>query len=100
MYFGESPLTGGWAGVGTNGNANVVVFDTSCPMALCRMIQRNGNIFAGLHVELGFSGEGGDTGDIGERGAYFATRLINGEAVGPAWLDTSRYDAPYGLNGG
>lgn len=99
MNFGESPATGGWGGVGTNGNANVVVFDTSCPMALNWLIERNANIFSGMHVELGFSGEGGDTGDIGERGTYFATRLVNGEAVGPAWLDTSRYDAGYGLNG-
>lgn len=93
-------MTGGWGGAGTNGNMDVVVFDSSCPFEHPFEDVLNTRVFAGLHIELGFTGEGGDSGDIGDRGSRFATRITSGaEAVGPSWHDTSRYDTPYGLNG-
>jgi len=80
-------------GYGHNGDANFVVFDTSCPFALPFLVEMNSQIFTGLHMELGFStASSGDTGDSAVRGTKFATRLLNNQTVAGAWLDTSRLD--------
>jgi len=101
VRFGEGPITGGWGGVGTNGNIDVVAWDSSCPFEHPFELQLNSQMFVGVHLELGFTGEYGDTKDIAERGSRFATRIVvDDDPVGPSWIDTSRYDVPYGMDPG
>lgn len=102
VRFGESSQTNGWAGVGTNGDINTVVFDNSCPFEPEHFIKGNSAMFAGMHVELGFSSEstvGGDTLDNYLRPTDFSSRIVDDtERVSEAWEDTSRFDDRDGLD--
>ena len=79
VRWGDSALTGGWAGAGENGNLNFAVISNSCGVKDPFAWQELSDIFAGLHG-LGIvmpTAEGSDDVDAPLRGYYFAEAYVN-----------------------
>jgi Family of unknown function (DUF6345) len=90
--FGESAVSGPWAGAGTNGNVDFLMFDISCGATPGQEVNDYWNAFAGAHIistimptELN-----SDTLDTSARGAIVgndAFTSINSSAS-LAWIDS------------
>jgi hypothetical protein len=90
IRWGESRNAGEWAQAGTNGGTNLVVLDIShgvLPPYWRETLQRS---FAGVHLIATLMTAGGDTANVSERGAKFASFWAQNEesSVAQSWLDT------------
>jgi hypothetical protein len=90
IRWGESPQSGGWAGAGTNGGANLVVLDISHGILPPFWYQTLQNANAGVQMIATMMTAGGDTANVADRGATFATfyRQNENNKVSTSWLDT------------
>jgi hypothetical protein len=90
IRWGESPQSGGWAGAGTNGGTNLVVLDISCGILPTFWYQALQNANAGVQMIATIMVAGGDTDNVADRGATFATfyRANENARVSDSWLDT------------
>jgi hypothetical protein len=90
IRFGESSNTGGWAQAGTNGGTNLVVLDISHGVLPPYWRETLAQAFAGVHMIATLMTAGGDTANVSQRGAMFASRWSQNEqgSVAQAWLDT------------
>jgi hypothetical protein len=89
VKWGESPNSGGWAQVGTNGGANMVVLDISCGTYRPTLPQDLLNMFGGMHMVATLMPVNGDTANVPNRGSALAQQFLanpNG-AVLDAWLN-------------
>jgi hypothetical protein len=89
VRFGESPNSGGWAGAGTNGGANLVVLDISCGTYRPTLSQDLLGLFGGLHMVATIMPVNGDTANVPNRGSALAQQFLanpNGSVV-DAWLN-------------
>ncbi len=76
IRWGESPQSGGWAGAGTNGGANLVVLDISHGILPPFWYQTLRNANAGVQMIATMMTAGGDTDNVADRGSTFATGSI------------------------
>jgi hypothetical protein len=90
IRWGESPQSGGWAGAGTDGGANLVVLDISHgvlpPFWAETFLRAN----AGVQLIATMMTAGGDTASVPDRGAVFASffRANENSRVAEAWVQT------------
>jgi hypothetical protein len=90
VRWGESPQSGGWAGAGTNGGANLVVLDISHGVLPPFWYQTFSNANAGVQMVATLMTGGGDTKNVADRGAIFATfyRVDERARVSESWVET------------
>jgi hypothetical protein len=88
--WGESPQSGGWAGVGTNGGANLVVLDISHGVLPTFWYQTFRNANAGVQLIATMMTAGGDTMNVPDRGKTFASlyRADERNRVSESWVQT------------
>jgi len=90
IRWGESPQSGGWAGAGTDGGANLVVLDISHgvlpPFWAETFVRAN----AGVQLIATMMTGGGDTSNVPDRGSTFASffRANENSRVAEAWVQT------------
>lgn len=91
VRLGESFYSGNWAGAGTNGGTNLVVFHQSCGAVPdeTRFSIMNMPAIAGAHLMATTAVVTGDTAMVANRGSAFATRYLANPygSVAQAWLD-------------
>jgi hypothetical protein len=101
--FGESPNSGGWAGVGTGGNVNFVMFDISCGVTPGFISNEYWNTFAGAHIISSVMPTefGSDTLDIADRGIDTGWLFQQNQNSSPSldWIDTVNYISDGNCNG-
>jgi hypothetical protein len=90
IRWGESPSSGGWAGAGTNGGTNMVVLDISCGILPPFWNQAFQAAAAGAHLFATIMVAGGDTDNVADRGATFASQFAAAPLgrVSDAWRNT------------
>ncbi len=90
VRWGESPQSGGWAGAGTNGGTNVVVLDISHGILPTFWYPTLRSANAGVHLILTLMTAGGDTANVAQRGATFASffRANPHSSVAESWKAT------------
>lgn len=91
IRWGESPQSGGWAGAGTNGGTNLVVLDISHGILPTFWYPTLVNANAGVQMIATLMTAGGDTANVAERGATFASFYSAANEfrkVSESWLDT------------
>jgi hypothetical protein len=102
VVLGES---NGFRGLGTNGNIDIGIFDTSCPFQM-HYLERSAPMFGGVHMIGGYAGYFsagapltvfGDRADSSTGGQYYGTRLLAYQPLAGAHLDVARLDesAPF-----
>jgi len=105
--WGESTDSGGWAGAGTNGGANMDILNASCSVEPSMYWQMLGPTFAGLHIMAVLMPVSGDTIMASNRGSTFAGIWQSGDdsqdSPAAAWLDAEasvRGGLPCAFGGG
>jgi hypothetical protein len=90
VRWGESPQSGGWAGAGTNGGANLVVLDISHGVLPTFWYQTFRNASAGVQLIATMMTAGGDTNNVPDRGKTFASfyRADERSRVSESWVQT------------
>jgi hypothetical protein len=90
IRWGESPQSGGWAGAGTDGGANLVVLDISHGVLPTFWYQTFVRANAGVQMIATMMTAGGDTAIVAERGKTFATfyRANENARVSESWVET------------
>jgi hypothetical protein len=90
VRWGESPQSGTWAGSGTNGGANLIVLDISHGILPPFWYQTFSGANAGVQLIATMMTAGGDTSNVPDRGAVFATfyRVNERFRVSESWVQT------------
>lgn len=90
IRWGESPQSGAWAGAGTDGGANLVVLDISHGVLPPFWAQTFVRANAGVQLIATMMTGGGDTRNVPDRGAAFASfyRANQKGRVAEAWVQT------------
>jgi hypothetical protein len=90
IRWGESPQSGGWAGAGTDGGANLVVLDISHGVLPTFWYQTFRNANAGVQLIATMMTAGGDTNNVPDRGKTFASfyRADERSRVSESWVQT------------
>lgn len=90
IRWGESPQSGAWAGAGTDGGANLVVLDISHGILPPFWYETLRNANSGVQMIATLMTAGGDTKNVPDRGATFATfyRVNENTRVSEAWVQT------------
>jgi len=90
IRWGESPQSGGWAGAGTDGGANLVVLDISHGVLPPFWYETFQQANAGVQLIATMMTAGGDTASVPDRGAVFASffRANENSSVADAWVQT------------
>jgi hypothetical protein len=101
IRWGESPQSGGWAGVGTDGGANLVVLDISHGVLPPFWYQTFQRANAGVQLIATMMTAGGDTANVADRGKTFASfyRANQNSRVSESWVETMN-SLPAGEGGG
>lgn len=97
VKFGESSISGTFAGAAINGGVNLVVLDISCGALVDYWYQELTPMFAGLHLVATIMPTNGDTAMVANRGSTFAARWAANpvSGVGTSWLETHNNLSPY-----
>jgi hypothetical protein len=100
--WGESTNSGNWAGVGTNGGANLVILDASFGVLATFWVQQTIQAMAGAHMLATIMPVTGDTSDVSDRGGFFGNSwaVYPDGATSDAWLTTMNSIPNTGINGG
>jgi hypothetical protein len=90
IRWGESPESGGWAGAGTDGGANLVVLDISHGVLPPFWYETFRNASAGVQLIATMMTAGGDTSNVPDRGSTFATffKANPNSRVSESWVQT------------
>jgi hypothetical protein len=90
IRWGESPQSGGWAGAGTDGGANLVVLDISHGVLPTFWAHTFVRANAGVQLIATMMTAGGDTAIVADRGKTFATfyRANENARVSDSWVQT------------
>ncbi|MCE9669863.1 hypothetical protein LY474_18865 [Myxococcus stipitatus] len=90
VRFGESPQSGGWAGAGTDGGANLVVLDISHGILPPFWAHTLVNANAGIQLIATLMTAGGDTANVPDRGSTFSMfyRANENTRVSTSWVQT------------
>ena len=72
VAWGESPNSGSWRNVGTNGGTNLVVLDASFGVLATYWVRQTISAMAGAHMLATIMPVTGDTANVADRGGYFA----------------------------
>jgi len=102
VAWGESPNSGSWRNVGTNGGTNLVVLDASFGVLATYWVRQTISAMAGAHMLATIMPVTGDTANVADRGGYFAGGWAQNPdgAVSDAWLTTMNSIPGSGINGG
>jgi hypothetical protein len=90
IRWGESPQSGGWAGAGMDGGANLIVLDISHGVLPPFWAETFSRANAGVQLIATMMTAGGDTANVADRGAVFAAfyRANENGRVAEAWAQT------------
>jgi hypothetical protein len=100
--WGESPNSGNWRGVGTDGGTNLVVLDASFGVLPTYWARQTQAAMAGAHMLATIMPVTGDTANVADRGGLFGGSWAQNSdgAVSNAWLTTMNSISGSGVNGG
>jgi hypothetical protein len=90
IRWGESPTSGSWAQAGTDGGTNMVVLDISHGVYPPFWYETFRSASAGVHMIATLMTAGGDTANVADRGATFASfyKATALQSVARSWLNT------------
>jgi hypothetical protein len=90
IRWGESPESGGWAGAGIDGGANLVVLDISHGVLPTFWVQTFVRANAGVQMIATMMTAGGDAAHLADRGKTFATfyKANENARVSESWVQT------------
>jgi len=100
--WGESPNSGNWRGVGTDGGTNLVVLDASFGVLPTYWERQTQAAMAGAHMLATIMPVTGDTANVADRGGLFGGSWAQNSdgAVSNSWLTTMNSISGSGVNGG
>jgi hypothetical protein len=77
IRMGESSVVGGWAGAGTNGGANVLFINASCPSHIGSLLRDTAQPFAGIALFATNWVVSGDVSMTSQYGSVFGSQAVS-----------------------